>query len=291
MPGLGDKVLDSFKSNLGITEKAIIEVIDLSERKEVEQDALKVVGGTKASAANRAAGSSLANAGMLADEAGLSGGKVIADEYEGVIARTASKNRRYFTVQFNPSTLQLSGHGGGRVRKLVYDPEDKDHDKIPDKSAQYTEGPTTIYMSVSLFFDSCDPQTAFLEDKLILNPTGVGTGIAKGALQATGNKKMSVQTEVEGFIAALRNQKTRFITFYWGEICYSGVLRSVGANYTMFNPNGEPVRATVDLSIVCADKDQWPNSLKVWQQRYMNDFKDSESFVKTEQMAGSLLNL
>lgn len=291
MPGLGDKVLDSFKSNLGVTEKAIIEVIDLTERKEVEQDALKVVGGNKAAAANKAAGSALANAGMLADEAGLSGGKLIADEYEGVIARTASKNRRYFTVQFNPSTLQLSGHGGGMVRRLVYDEEDKNDDKIPDKSAQYTEGPTTIYMSVSLFFDSCDPQAAFLEDKLILNPTGVGTGIAKGVLQAKGNKKMSVQTEVEGFIAALRNQKTRFITFYWGEICYSGVLRSVGANYTMFNPNGEPVRATVDLSIVCADKDQWPNSLKVWQQRYMNDIKASESFVKVEQKAGSLVNL
>ena len=108
-----------------------------------------------------------------------------------------------------------------------------------------------------------------------------------------GQKKTSIQTEVEGFIAALRNSRTRLMTFNWGNFCYTGVLRSVGANYTMFNPNGEPVRATVDLSMVCADDEQWPNSLSVWQQRYINAFRKSgsESFVKTEQKAGSLVNL
>ena len=293
MPGVGQSALDSLKGNLGNIEKAIIEVIDLGQRQCNKLDAQKVVGGTKGAAANASAGSALVNQDMLAAQMKeATGNSTISDAYVKVMAKkVANNNRRYFTVQFNPSSLNLSGHAGGLVQRLSYDKEDRDHDNQRDASAQYTRGTTTIIMSVSLLFDSCDPQDCFLDDKLTLNPTNVGKGIAKGAMSAAGKKKVSIQTEVEGFISALRNSRTRLLTFNWGNFCYSGVLRSVGANYTMFNPNGEPVRATVDLSLVCADDEQWPNSLSVWQQRYINAFKGKESFVKKGQKMGSLLNV
>ncbi len=287
-------ITDAIAQNTGNIEKAIIEVIDLTDRKTTKTESLKVVGGSKGAAANAGAGDALANSDMVKGQIQYSMGKnAVTDAYVNVLyKKIASRSRRYFTVQFNPSSLQLSGHAGGLVQRLSYDKEDKDKDNVQDASASYTRGTTTIIMSVSLLFDSCDNQGAFLDDKLIMNPTSVGTGIAKSVMQATGNKKLSVQTEVEGFIAALRNRRTRLVTFNWGNLCYTGVLRSVGANYTMFNPNGEPIRATVDMSIVCADDDQWPNSLGVWQQRYLKAFeKGSESFVKKSQKAGSLANI
>ena len=289
MPGILDNIGSSITDNLGIIEKAIIEVIDMSGREVKEKKAPRVVGGTNRPDASISAGNSLMNKGILADELkGMAGGAV-SDRY---VETVANKGRRYFTVQFNPASLQLSGHAGGLVQKMNYGGEDRDHDgrDDPHQSASYTRGITSIILSVSLLFDSCDNQTAFLDDKLTLNPTSVGTGIAKAALSETGKKKISIQKEVEGFISALRNRYTRLITFHWGEFNYSGILRSVGVNYTMFNPDGEPVRATVDLSIMCADDELWPNSLAVWQQRYIKAFKSSESLVKASQKAGSLLN-
>ncbi len=326
MPSAGDTILNSIKQNVGITEKAVIEVIDLTLKSKPQKEgapevAKKSVGDSMAVKANMATGNSMANQDMLVssyvDMKTAAASRSLAekvkaktmtndqyyeklkqlsdqfrDDAEKNKAKYANAGRKYFTVQFNPSSLQLSGHAGGLVQKLSYDKEDKDKDGVTDKSAQYTEGSTTIIMSVSLLFDSCDPQAAFLDDKISTNLTNVGKGIAKGIMQGTGNKKTSIQTEVEGFIAALRNPNTRLMTVNWGNICYTGVLRSVGATYTMFNPNGEPVRATVDLSMVCADNDQWPNTLKVWQLRYATAFeKGSESFVKVGQKVGSLLNL
>ncbi|MCR5411082.1 MAG: hypothetical protein K6E90_08905 [Lachnospiraceae bacterium] len=296
MPSLGDignTAWSNIQQNAGVTEKAIIEVLDLSNRKFEKAEAIKVVGKSGAAVSNKGMGNTLANEGLLRDEfVSVTGNKVFADAYFKVMKKRIENSRRYFTVQFNPSSLQLSGHSGGMVQRLSYDKEDRNSDNMQDGSASYEPGPTTIIMSVSLLFDACDPANAFLDDKLTLNVTSVGKNAAKTLMTATGNKKTTVQTEVEGFIAALRNKNTRLITFNWGEFCYSGVLRSVGANYTMFSPGGLPIRATVDLSIVCADSDQWPHSLAVWQQRYKDAFsKGSQSYVHLKQQGGSLANL
>lgn len=318
--GLAD-IGKNLKQNAGVVEKAVVEVIDLRLREAPEREAAPEVQKRSVSGniakSNLSAGNAMANSGLLTDNIADMQFNKVAGQYtqmvkDGVMnaadvkrvkdgfVRRAEQNkakyvnpgRKYFTVQFNPSTLQLSGHSGGLVQRLSYDKEDRNHDGKEDQSASYAPGTTTIIMSVSLLFDSCDNQDAFLDDKLTLNVTSAGKGLAKAGMSALGAKKVSIQTEVEGFIAALRNPNTRVVTFNWGNICYTGVLRSVGANYTMFNPNGEPVRATVDMSLVCADDDQWPNSLAIWQLRYGNAFKNgSESFVKTEQKVGSLLNL
>lgn len=312
---------NTLKDNVGVIEKAIIEVIDLRYKDEPKkQDAPQVqkknVSGIKGALSNDRAGTAMVNKGLFTGVVGDMKLSPYAGEYaklvrdgimnnddvqrvkdsyvrivENNMDQYLDRGRKYFTVQFNPSTLQLSGHAGGLVRRLSYEKEDRDKDGKEDHSASYAPGTTSIIMSVSLFFDASDPQNDFLDDKLTMNPTSVLTGGAKAVMTAMGNKKTSVQTEVEGFIGALRNPMTRIMTFNWGKICYSGVLRSVGVNYTMFSPNGNPVRANVDLSMVCADDDQWPHTLAVWQSRYAHDFsKGSESFVKTEQKMGSLLN-
>lgn len=50
-----------------------------------------------------------------------------------------------------------------------------------------------------------------------------------------------------------KNKKTvhmaRQICFFWGTIAVAGTLRRMSVNYTMFSPDGKPVRAQVGISI------------------------------------------
>jgi len=275
--------LSTIGQNLGNIEKAIIEIIDLRDRDEVLQNAVQVAKGGGLGGLADSAGK--LNIGLLKDYAGAvlgnnGQGVDVADAY---VQKLASR-KKLFTVQFNPSSLRLSGHSGGFASTLDHDAEDANE-------VNYKRVDASISMSVDLLFDSMDPKDVFMSDKLDASPTGLAKGAASLGLTMGGKKKKTVQREVEGFIAALRNENTRLITFHWGDICYSGVLRKVGVEYTMFNVTGEPVRAMVGLTIMCADAGEWPNSLAVWQETYKKAFAGgSESLVKSSQKAGNLLN-
>lgn len=280
---------DTATQNVGNIEKAIIEIIDLRDRDTVYQDAIKIAEGGGALGGLGGGLGGKVNAGM---NTGLIGNVVSAlmgnnpprDDIAEIYFQKLATKKRLFTVQFNPSTLRLSGHSGTIASTL-------DHIVKSNNEVNYKAVDASISLSVELLFDSMDPKDAFMSDKLDASPTGFLTGMADLGMTAGKKKKKTVQREVEGFIAALRNENTRLITFHWGEICYSGVLRRVGVEYTMFNVTGEPVRASVGLTIMCADAGEWPNSLAVWQERYKESFKDgSESFVRTSQKAGNLLN-
>ncbi len=294
MAGIMDAVTGFASDNTGNIEKAMIEILDLRNRPVITKEAVKIVGkGSPTSAemdsfAGAASVTSLMNKGVLSDAmktiAGLSDKEVLTDEMLQIIA---GGKKKYFVVQFNPNTLQISGHSGGYVKKTDYS---KGRDR--GRSVGYEKGNTTIQMSVRLFFDSCDPQDAFMSDKVNMSPTALATGAAKAIQTGMGKKKTSVQIQVEAFIAALRNQYTRLITFHWGNFTYSGSLRSVRTTYTMFNVTGEPVRAYVDLSIMCADDQELSTaSLAIWQARYKQAFGGgSHSFAYQQGTADGLIS-
>ena len=293
--GVEDTLLSGLKTlgndtlgNLGIIEKAVIEIVD--KREDSSKPPLPAV--------------------PINGQGGNNGD----------VGNNQKQNSRFYTVQFNPSTLQLTGYAGGLIQKLDYtagkppkkndgqdppeQPGKKGHKNHP-KSAAYTVGNTTISLNVSLLFDSCDPQDAFMSDKINLSPTGVTTGIVKAGMSIGGRKKVSVQKDVEAFIAALRNRYTRKLVFHWGDFEYKGKLRNVTATYVMFNVMGEPVRAHVDLGMICVDKDLSKKSLEVWQNKYREIFSPKEikwydatsgelgsrSNVKANQIFGNLLNI
>ena len=278
----------STTQNLGNIEKAIIEIIDLRDREAVLLEAIKIAagGGLAGGLGGGLPDAPSMNNSLLSDYVSDVIGVGMSDEVADVYFAKLAKKKKYYTVKFNPSSLRLSGHSGGRASTL-------DFDDKSDNEATYRAVDTAISMSVNLLFDSMDTKDAFMSDKLDMSPTGLLTGAADLGL-TMGKKKVrrTVQREVEGFIAALRNENTRLITFNWGQMSYSGVLRRVNAEYTMFNVTGEPVRAMVNLSVMCADATQWKNSLAVWQERYKKSFQGgSESFVKNSQKLGNLLNL
>ena len=175
-----------------------------------------------------------------------------------------------FHVQFNPNDLSLSGYSGGLVQKIDYNKE--------KGGVSFDSVDVNINLSVRLIFDQVTAQNAFFEGKFTPSITMNIKGI-KDALSGT-DKGTKVQTQVEGFIAALRNKYTRKVTFNWGKLSYTGTLKNVNAQYVMFNVQGEPVRAYVVIGMILVDGDTQkkdPLTASTWKARYKKSFSKSES--------------
>lgn len=190
---------------------------------------------------------------------------------------------KIFMVQFNPKELTITSTGG-EVAKL----------------SRLTEGqgvglepvPPMIKLSVTVIFNNTYNQDAFMADKFVAGPTNVVKGIANAIVN--GNKKFSVRTQVQGFLAMVRNEYSKKVSFIWGKLCYEGILNDVDATYTMFNPDGEPVNARVTLGILCLNHSLEPFTGKKWKEKYTEVFINngiSGSAGQIKQKAANLLNI
>lgn len=119
-------------------------------------------------------------------------------------------------VQFNPSSLRFSS-GGTESGKEKADVSHKEKEQT--RTAPAENSSELVRVAVKLIFDR-----SIYEDS-------------------------SVQSQVESFISIVRNSYVRQVAFYWGTMCYRGVVKSVNAEYVLFNQAGNPMRATVDFSI------------------------------------------
>ena len=163
----------------------------------------------------------------------------------GLGSKAPKEYNKCIEVQFNPSSIKISGHAGD---------DDVQITNFTQDGRGVSRGAANLQMdfSVSLIFDQVSNTAAFQQDLLTISSS---RGIQMGGKIVTdvvggffgGGKPQSVQVMVEAFIAALRNDKTRMVCFEWGELCYEGMLRQVNTNYTMFDMLGNPVRAEVGL--------------------------------------------
>jgi hypothetical protein len=217
---------------------------------------------------------STSGAGMLGAAAGAS--KALS----GVLSAVAGGSDKTFHVQFNPSEIQLFA-SNPKVNKA-------DTRKIGDGKRSLSESPVkpTVEMSVNLIFDKVNNTDAFMWDKL---NTGLTVNTAVSAVKSLVGKKYTVQPEVEGLIAALRNEYTRNVTFQWAKFSFVGVLKYVSANYTMFSTSGHPIRAKVTLRL---RQEMTMSNLQNWYDDVKNAFEGgSSNLVLPQQTVGSVLNL
>ena len=280
-------------SRTGNIEKAVIEIIDMRGRKVIVEPPVEVQGGcltgklsSAVSLPSLKASNTLVGISALTDTVNdiAKGSKLnVLEGPASLLSGIEGATRKLFYVQFNTNELSLSGYGGGLASKTDFSEK--------GNSITFDKADVRITLNVRLIFDKVDPQDAFMADKANTSTTAMATGAAKAALTAKGKKDYSVQTEVEGFIAALRSKYTRRITFHWGTMTYTGILNRVSAQYTMFNVQGLPVRAFVNLSLVCADEAVSPSSMGMWQAYYQELFEaGNQSYVKAAEKAGNLLN-
>lgn len=285
---------DSVSQRFGNIEKAVIEIIDLRGRKVMVEPPVEVQGGGGLAGKQSAipsmsflkASETFAGASALGDTVAYvkkAAGLDVGNNPVSPLSMVEGATRKLFYVQFNPSEVSLSGYADRPVMKTDFSKK--------GSGPEYIRANPRITMNVKLIFDKTDPQDAFMGDKFNMSTTSMVTGTVKAVRSATGEKDNSVQEEVEGLIAALRSIYTRRITFHWGAMNYTGILNRVSAEYTMFNVLGLPIRAYVNLSLTCADKDVSPGSMGQWQKYYDRLFRDGDqSYVKAAQKAGKWLN-
>lgn len=195
----------------------------------------------------------------------------------GVVQGPTTKK---YIVRFNPSELNIQARGGEPIGRQSFDGK--------GGTNLYAAMEVFIMFNVRLVFDEMHIEDCFMEE--IVSKKYV----AVKAYQGAKHKRNSVQGQVEGFVAALRNPYTRNVTFRWGKLEYSGVLNYLNTEYTMFSTQGRPVRAIVDIGIKCVDRNIDKNqSVADWNRKYEEAFGngDTTSLESVGQNVSNLFNI
>lgn len=193
--------------------------------------------------------------------------------------------QRRFPVQFNPSEIQL-------YASCTPDSKSDTAPKDKNKSVAVVDTPThpVFEMTVTLLFDAVFAADSFMMEKYANTLTSpVSAENIKTVVALAQNKVYTVQPQVEGLLAALRDPLTRSAAFYWGDFIFEGNIRQIMAKYTMFSVSGRPVRAEVTLRLRQDNAAQ----LVSWKEDFKRAFalKGSDtSLVRPGQKGGNLIN-
>ncbi len=276
---------DIFKSAgqslTGAISKAIIEIEDeRTSSKDVEVEDVKARGGISPLDTG---GGKVAD---LAAKAAETAGK-ITDAVENIAEQlpVAVSKKKRFEVKFNPSQITFSAVGGGKVSKTNFMAGG-------NVDLKYQEMKPRIQMNIQLIFDDYERTEAFMMEKFS-DPTAMLRTSVGSIVSVAKNKTYGVRSQVEGFIGALRNDRTRKVTFYWGKLKYTGILIYVNAQYTMFSTDGSPIRAVVNISILNTDDSLGDAYMGQWQEGYDKAFGKSDvtNAGSVMQNVGNLLNI
>lgn len=188
-----------------------------------------------------------------------------------------------YEVKFNPSDISFQAYGGAKVQKMNYA-------EGGNVQMDFVDMAPRIMMNVSLVFDDYERTDAFMTEKFSDLMALTRTGVTSAANAVTG-KIYSVRPQVEGFIGSLRNEKTRKMSFFWGNMHYKGFLETIGAEYTMFNMEGHPIRANVNLGILLVDENIKDNDMGYWSESYKKAFEKNSSLRSKVGDGGNLLNI
>ena len=148
-----------------------------------------------------------------------------------------------FDVQYNPASIRMQTQGGTIKKYTAMGEATSNAFHSVDKASATT-------MSVQLIFEDINEMDAFPSTTLSqpnVNASNVANMATAGVIKAMGG--YSVRRKVEGLISLLLMERTRQVIFVWNDIFFHGKVISVNANFNMFNPSGNPIKATVEMQI------------------------------------------
>ncbi len=191
-------------------------------------------------------------------------------------AKNGAKFLRY-EVLFNPNKISLSGHGVAEVPM---------NENSKGVQVTYQTRQANLELRIPLIVD----RTISSQIEMGVSIPGINSSLmqtGKSMFESaqswlTSGDSGSIQRDVEMFAAMLRNNYTRLVSFYWGDMSYTGILTSASSTYTIFDPNGHPTRANIDLLIMLADANNpilmWNGRQKgPWMEYYRKAFTNGKS--------------
>jgi hypothetical protein len=195
---------------------------------------------------------------------------------------------RSYKVQFNPNELTIDA--SVPVEPLASSEQNSTVGSETVIPLQ-TDNPT-IFLTVRLIFDEMVSEGVFLSNDTIVSAPGLTKKAANTAKDKLSGRKgtRSVQPIVEGFIGAIRNSYTRMLRFNWGEFRFTGFLENIHADYVMFSPEGDPVRAYVTLRI----QNDFQSEAHIWYEemdRIWENDTDRSPTGRLKSAASNVLNM
>ncbi|MDO4292939.1 MAG: hypothetical protein Q4C65_06870 [Eubacteriales bacterium] len=187
--------------------------------------------------------SSLRNAAAaLQNASGLAGSSGNVSLFGAAAGVTGTANQAGFLplqVQYNPSSVSLESTAGTTIRQSV--------GGDGENAYQQMERPEETVLRMELIFDDMNIKDSFMWDNLRLS-AGDALQMGKNLAQAA-KGGYSVHTTVEALVGAVCRAQSRIVGMVWNKMYFWGELFSVQAEYTMFNRQGNPVRARVRIQI------------------------------------------
>ena len=92
--------------------------------------------------------------------------------------------------------------------------------------------------------------------------------LSKNISSPNPNKTDFVEKQIETLLKVVyrmegESHRPRYCEIYWGALLFRGVLSNIDVNYTLFHPNGKPLRAKVSASFVqsihCEERERRQN--------------------------------
>ena len=120
-------------------------------------------------------------------------------------------------VQFNPSTLEFTVSPGATPE--VRDVQAHDKEKEDLRAEKWTGSKQNMTLSMTLVFDSLS------------------------------GSKTPVDDVVMSFLGTVESPAVSKVAFCWGKLRFEGIMQTVDADYTMFEPDGTPQKANVRITM------------------------------------------
>ena len=163
-------------------------------------------------------------------------------EVDNVHTNMGKANFVKFAVQYNPATIRLITQSGRQERKI------KDQGGVDDSLRGYKVGSGKTKLSFDLVFDDVDNMNAFLLNDVV--NINASNAINKGlnTLQHGGNT-YSVRKKMDSIMSLLSTTATQHVIFFWSKMYFRGQVTDVSNRFTMFNPQGNPIRGEMHVEI------------------------------------------
>lgn len=144
-------------------------------------------------------------------------------------------------VQYNPSSIRMTTRKGSIMNRNI--------GGEGSNNVQQMTAPLSTTMAVDLIFNKMNLRNAFpLDVDSVASISGIKDIGAWGA-NKIGTDGYTVRPIVEFVLGSLTSASTRNVMFVWNNMAFSGELSGVNVEYTMFNNQGEPIRAKVSIEI------------------------------------------
>lgn len=138
------------------------------------------------------------------------------------------------TVQFNPAEYNLSDN-------VQY--AEKTIPGFPGPITQFISGASST-LTLSLTFDTYDTPEKGVRPVQSKDVAVTSMKIHKPTDVSLLTRKVAGLTEIAGSL-----HRPPIVTFAWGALHFKGVVTDMKQTFTMFLPNGMPVRARVELTL------------------------------------------